>query len=74
MAYTIEELYDDYDCETCGGSYAQGYIIKKDDVVIVDKTPSAHCFGGYDYSNDNPYKDILSLECPGIEVEMIDGC
>lgn len=72
MSYVIEYLYDDHDCETCGPSYAQGYVIKKGDVIVVDKTPSAHCFGGDDYTQDDPYKDILELECPGIEVEVIE--
>lgn len=72
MGYLIEHLYDEHDCETCGSSYAEGYIIKMNDVVLVDKTPSAHCFGGDDYSKDNPYKDILELEFPSLEVEVVE--
>lgn len=59
MSITIQHLEDDHDCETCGCSFAHGYVIYRNDKVIVDKTPSAHCYDPVDYSADNPYKDIV---------------
>lgn len=66
MTYKIIRLYDEADCETCGTNYADGYVIEKDGEVVIDKTPTATCFGGGDYSDNDPYKDILVME--GIEV------
>lgn len=57
--YKIVLLADYNDCETCGYSYDSGYVIYKNDEVLVDKTPNAHCYDGTNYEDDNPYKDIL---------------
>ena len=67
--YRIEFMYDSYDCETCGGDYAEGYQIYKDGVMVVDKHPVAHCYDGNFYNQDEAYKDILKLEGVLIEVE-----
>lgn len=72
--YKIEHLSDSSDCETCGTSYATGYVIYKGEEVVVDKTPYAHCYSGSEYYNHNPFYDILKLECPDIVVMVDDGC
>lgn len=74
--YRIEFLEDSNECETCGWNSAEGYRIYLNDKVIIDKTPSASCFGGGDYYSHSPYKDILELI--GIPVtedngEVVDG-
>jgi len=60
--YKITWLEDSHDCEMCGTDYAAGYVIYKNDVLVIDKTPFAHCFDGDDYSSHSPYADILELE------------
>ena len=46
VMYKIIYLTDSYDCETCGCNYAEGYQIYKDDELVVDKSPVAHCMTG----------------------------
>ena len=69
MAYKIEYLYDEHDCDTCGYSYAEGYKIYKDDVLVIDKSPSAYCYSSVDHPQSEAAFDILKLE--RIEVEVI---
>lgn len=40
----IEWSTDSWDCETCGGSYADGAIVCIDDKTILDEPASAHCY------------------------------
>lgn len=70
MAYTIQRLVDNHDCETCGWSCADGYQIYKDGILITDKSPIASCFDSVTYPFDSPYYDIFSLF--KIEVKEID--
>jgi hypothetical protein len=55
----IESLYDEYDCENCGSSYAEGAIVKFDGEVVLELTPSAHCFGGTNYYTEDVYLKII---------------
>lgn len=69
MTYKIEYLYDEHDCDTCGCSWAEGYKIYKDDVLVIDKSPSAYCYSSVDHPQSEAAFDILKLE--RIEVEVI---
>lgn len=60
MKIAIKWLYDTHHCETCGCSYAEGAIVEFDGVVAIDLTPTAHCFGGAHYSQDEVFRRILS--------------
>lgn len=71
MHYKIVWLEDQHECETCGYSYAQGYKIYKDDILVVDKEPGASCFNSLNYDHSNAAFDILNLE--GIQIETMDG-
>lgn len=66
--YKIELSWDDHDCETCGGDYAHGYKIYKNNVLVVDKSPYAYCWGSRSYDQQDAYKDICNLE--NIQVEI----
>jgi hypothetical protein len=55
----IEELSDEYDCETCGGSWATGYKVTIDDEQFGDFEPVAACYGGNDYSLKEVYEALL---------------
>jgi hypothetical protein len=56
----IEWLTDYYDnCETCGSSYAEGARVFVDGVMALDLAPSAHCFGGEHYPQEDVYERIL---------------
>ena len=65
--YKIIYLTDSYDCETCGCNYAEGYQIYKDDDLVVDKSPVAHCYDGVNFDHTSAPFDILRLE--GVVVE-----
>lgn len=55
----IEWLSDYHDCETCGGSGAEGAKVYKDDILVLDLTPVAYCFDGTNYDQDDVIKEIL---------------
>lgn len=61
MKIEIEWISDSNDCETCGGGYASGAVVKFDGDVVVDMTPHAHCFDSVDYSADQVHAAILDL-------------
>jgi hypothetical protein len=63
----ITWLEDEYYCDDCGESYAQGATITLDGKEIVTLIPSAHCYGGHDYSRDDVY--ITLLETLGYTVD-----
>lgn len=56
----ITHISDSMGCETCGSSYASGYRIEIDGELVVDKTPSAHCYDGVDYSEPHSAFEDLS--------------
>jgi hypothetical protein len=64
MDIQIEWLSDDYHCETCGPSYAEGAIVTISDngvlVHTIDMSPSAHCYDSIHYENDAVYNAILN--------------
>ena len=55
----IEWLYDSHDCETCGGSYAEGASVRIDSVEAISLKPVAHCFDGDHHNESDVYKAIL---------------
>lgn len=65
----IEWLSDEYICEDCGSSGANGANVYIDGVLVLGLIPIAHCFGGTDYSDSDTYKAIL--EKLGYTVEEV---
>ena len=59
MRIEIEWLSDDYDCDTCGGSWAEGAIVKFDGEVVIEMIPSAHCYDVETYNETEVFKAIL---------------
>ena len=57
--FKIEELYDHYECDDCGTSYATGFIVYQDDAKIIDMSPYAHCYNGTHYQMADVLKNIL---------------
>ena len=53
MSEEIKTIHDDYDCETCGASYAEGYQIYRDGELDHEMKPIAHCFGGDDFKTED---------------------
>lgn len=56
----IEWLSDSNDCDTCGGGYAEGAVVKIDGVTALDLTPRSACFDGDHYSQDEVYRRVLA--------------
>lgn len=50
MKYEIKTIHDDYDCETCGASFAEGYQIYREGELVHEMKPVAHCFGGENFT------------------------
>jgi len=55
----IEPLSDEHDCEACGTSWATGYEVTFPDSYVLFLDPSAHCFGGKDWSEAELMEEIL---------------
>ena len=67
----IIRLYDDSDCETCGGSYAEGFEVFIDEEPFGDYMPRAHCFGSDSYSFEILLEDLLKHFGHEIETETM---
>lgn len=68
--YEIIYMFDESDCELCGREYAEGYRIEKDGVVILDKSPMAHCFAGASYDTSQAPLELLKLVLPELEFKV----
>lgn len=58
----IQWLSDDWDCETCGTSYAEGAVVtitRPDRVEVINMEPSAHCYDGVSFDRDEVFRRIL---------------
>jgi len=62
----IDWLYDEHDCETCGGSYSIGAVVKYNNKIILDKPACAHCFS----EPDIDYEQILYVLCKHLKTEV----
>lgn len=60
MKIDIETLTDVYDCETCGGSDAYGAKVYFDGELVIDMTPTAHCYSGNTYTDEYIFTAILN--------------
>lgn len=60
MKIEIEWISDSTDCETCGGSYAEGAVVKIDGEVVIDMTPCAACYDGTSFTSEEVYKALLT--------------
>lgn len=56
----IEDIYDDHDCETCGGAGAWGYRIYVDGRLAVEREPFAHCYDGVYFDTADLVKDVAA--------------
>lgn len=70
MRVEITTHTDDYDCETCGATYAEGGSVKVDGEEVLNAPALAHCYGGSSYSESDLL--VITLYKLGIEV-FVDG-
>ena len=56
---SVEYLFDTYDCDTCGNSYAEGFKVSKDGKEWFELTPHAHCYDGDNFTKQDLLKEIL---------------
>lgn len=70
MKIRIEQLFDETDCETCGVSYATGFIVYLDDEKFLEFLPLAACYDGDSFELDYVYGQILAKL--GYDVELLD--
>jgi hypothetical protein len=57
----IERLQDEYKCEACGVSYAEGARVSIDGEIVLELEPHAHCYNDQSYTHDQVYFHILKL-------------
>ena len=65
----VECLSDYYECETCGGSYAQGGRLWINDDLVWEVVPVADCFGSDHYDLEEIL--IIALKKLGFEFEEV---
>lgn len=68
----IEWLYDENDCDTCGGGFAQGARIYLDGELAADLTPVAHCYDGTHYDDSEVYGKVVELLGGRLEEAYLD--
>lgn len=56
----IEWIYDEHDCDTCGPSFAEGAVVRVDNMVVLEMMPLAHCYSSTSYSQDEVYNALLN--------------
>lgn len=64
----IVRTYDEYDCDDCGYSEAEGAKIYINNKMVLDLKPVAHCYGGITYNDENIFQAVL--EYLGYNVEV----
>ena len=68
MKIRIETLTDSWDCDICGPAYAYGARVYFDDKLAIDMSPTAHCYDGDSYTEEEIFKAILSKLGHTVEV------
>lgn len=71
MKIKIKWLCDDYDCDDCGYSSAEGALVTFEDGRKLHLEPVAHCYGGQSWSTEAVYAEILKEL--GHELEYANG-
>lgn len=69
--YKIEQLIDSHDCETCGFSYAEGFVITLSDGSKIERIPHAYCFDSKSYSLEEAHS--LIFDHLNVKVEFIEA-
>lgn len=70
MKIEIKTLSDSHDCETCGGSWAEGGIVYVDGKELLRREPVAYCYGVPSFSES----DLLVMALKKLGVELtVDG-
>lgn len=70
MKIEIKTLSDSHDCETCGGSWADGGIVYVDGKELLRREPVAYCYGVPSFSEH----DLLVMALKKLKVELtVDG-
>lgn len=59
MEIKIKWLFDEYYCETCGRSQAEGAVVTMNGSEILNLEPLASCFGGDHWDTADVYREIL---------------
>jgi len=53
---TVEWLFDSFECDCCGVTYAEGAKVSKDGEPLLDLSPAAHCMGSDHYDAADVYR------------------
>lgn len=55
----IEKITDEYECDDCGPSWAEGAKVYFDGALAFELTPVAHCYDGEHHNEDDIYKRVI---------------
>lgn len=70
MKIEIKTKTDSHDCETCGGSWAEGGSVHIDGELVLEREPVAYCYGVPSFSEDDLL--VMALKKAGHTVS-VDG-
>ena len=65
---TIRQISDEYECETCGPSFAEGFIITVGEKEILLE-PDAHCYDSVSYDYDDVLKAVAESLGHTVKIE-----
>lgn len=73
MKVKIFETYDEYDCEDCGWSGANGFMVfdSETEECVLHLKAAAHCYAGTTYSFDDLLKE-LGEKFPDLKVSDLE--
>lgn len=57
--FKVEYTFDRYECDDCGTSWGDGVTVYKDDVVIYEQEPVAHCYNSTCVDLEYVFEQIL---------------
>lgn len=60
MNITIKYLNDSSDCDTCGLSWAEGFLVTFEDGTKIDMTPYSGCCSSTNYSENDLIRAVLT--------------
>lgn len=70
MKIEIKTMSDDHDCDTCGGSWAEGGVVYIDGEETLRREPVAYCYGVPSFSESDLL--VMALKKMGVDV-FVDG-
>lgn len=71
--FEIKLLDDVHECETCGTTFADGYLIFHEGNLVSEKQPVAHCLSVVNHDREDALIEIINMLGHHVTVEYDQG-